>query len=222
MLALLLADSRLPVGSHAHSGGIEQAVDEGSVHDLASLEAFLTGRLSSAGTIEAHAASRACALFVEHPSNVGERISDLDAELDARIPSPAARATSRAQGASFLPVATRVLGSSELARIAAATRRDPHLPIAIGFAAGAARLSRADAASIACYHGISGCASAALRLLGLDPVDVATCVARMTVIAQELVVTAATTTGNLPASSSPLLDFLLERHDQRTERLFAS
>jgi urease accessory protein UreF len=34
---LLLADGRLPSGSHVHSGGIEAAVTDGRVHDHGSL-----------------------------------------------------------------------------------------------------------------------------------------------------------------------------------------
>jgi urease accessory protein len=40
---LLLADSRLPAGTHAHSGGLEAAVASGRVTDAVSLHAF-TGR----------------------------------------------------------------------------------------------------------------------------------------------------------------------------------
>jgi len=46
---LLLADSRLPAGTHAHSGGLEAAVGAGRVYDADSLHAFLLGRLTSVG-----------------------------------------------------------------------------------------------------------------------------------------------------------------------------
>ena len=47
--SLLLADARFPAGGHAHSGGVETAATAGTVTDLASLEAFLRGRLRTAG-----------------------------------------------------------------------------------------------------------------------------------------------------------------------------
>src|SRR5271163_4592270 len=59
--ALLLSDSRFPAGGHAHSGGVEPAVTAGSVSDLASLEAFLRGRLRTAGLVAAGLAAAACA-----------------------------------------------------------------------------------------------------------------------------------------------------------------
>src|SRR5580692_12662158 len=58
--ALLLSDSRFPAGGHAHSGGVEAAVTAGTVSDLASLEAFLRGRLRTAGLVAAALAAAAC------------------------------------------------------------------------------------------------------------------------------------------------------------------
>ena len=58
---LLLADGRLPAGGHAHSGGLEAAVAAGRVHDLATLEAFLRGRLATAGLVAAAFAAAAAA-----------------------------------------------------------------------------------------------------------------------------------------------------------------
>jgi urease accessory protein len=60
---LLLTDSRLPAGGHAHSGGVEAAVAKGRVHDVESLASFLSGRLATIGLVAAAfaaAASTAC------------------------------------------------------------------------------------------------------------------------------------------------------------------
>ncbi|MEU8166805.1 urease accessory UreF family protein [Micromonospora sp. NPDC049004] len=58
-LLLLLADGRFPAGAHAHSGGLEAAVAAGRVNDLASLESFLVGRLTTAGLVGAAFAAAA-------------------------------------------------------------------------------------------------------------------------------------------------------------------
>ncbi|HEX4292217.1 MAG TPA: urease accessory UreF family protein [Trebonia sp.] len=101
--ALLLSDSRFPAGGHAHSGGVEPAVTAGTVSDLASLEAFLRGRLRTAGLVAAGLAAAACACAaVRHGA---ERWDLLDAEADARTPSPAQRAASRRQGRALLRAA---------------------------------------------------------------------------------------------------------------------
>ncbi len=47
---LLLADGRFPAGGHAQSAGVESAVRIGDVCDLATLERYLHGRLSTTGS----------------------------------------------------------------------------------------------------------------------------------------------------------------------------
>ena len=42
---LLLADGRFPSGGHAHSCGMEEAVADGRVRDLSTLDGFLRGRM---------------------------------------------------------------------------------------------------------------------------------------------------------------------------------
>ena len=50
---LVLADSRLPAGGHTHSGGVEQAIATGVVHDPGSLAVFLLRRLATSGAVAA-------------------------------------------------------------------------------------------------------------------------------------------------------------------------
>jgi urease accessory protein len=57
---LLLADSRLPAGGHAHSGSMEAATVAGLVDDVDGLEGFLRGRLATAGVASAGLAATAC------------------------------------------------------------------------------------------------------------------------------------------------------------------
>lgn len=203
-LALLLADARFPSGGHAHSGGIEQACDEGLVTDLSSLADFLTGRLSTAGVLAAHAAALVCA----RPAP-WERV---DRALDARMTSPAARRVSRQQGAQLLRAA-RALWPLPTS--------DAHHAVALGLMASAAGLAPADAASIAAYGAVTGPASAALRLLGLDPSGVAGVVVALTPECDAVAAQAARL-GHLTAASAPIGDWLAEAHAERKERLFAS
>ncbi|MBL7619344.1 urease accessory protein, partial [Frankia sp. AgB1.8] len=94
---MVLADGRLPAGGHAHSGGMEAAIVDGGIRGLDDLAGFLRGRLTTAGLLSAAFAAAAC-----EASQDGELLAALDAELDARTPSPAQRDASRAQGRTLL------------------------------------------------------------------------------------------------------------------------
>ena len=213
---LLLADGRLPSGAHAHSGGLEAAVAAGRVAVLDSLTAFLHGRLATAGLVSAAFAAAACA------SSTVERLAELDDALDARTPSPAQRRASRQQGRALLRA-----GRAMWRHVVAPAAPDgPHQPVALGAVASAAGLTPADAATVACHGAVSGPASAAVRLLGLDPYGVHAVLAGL---AGEIDRTAELATtyaqgpvDDLPAASAPLLDIGAEVHASWEVRLFAS
>jgi urease accessory protein len=203
---LTLADSRLPAGGHTHSGGVEQAIAAGVVHDPGSLATFLRRRLATAGVVAAGLAAAACA---------GEDLAVLDAEADARTPSPALRAASRQQGRGLVRVGRRAWPSGAWDALPA----QPHHPVALGVAAAAGGLTPHDAAQAAAYLSVSGPATAAQRLLAMDPLTVAAVTARL---APEIDAVAGSATGGLPAATDPLLDLLAEVHAARTDRYFAS
>ncbi|MEV4574721.1 urease accessory UreF family protein [Nonomuraea jabiensis] len=290
---LLLADSRLPAGGHAHSGGTERAIASGAVFDVPSLARFLHGRLHTTGaltaTLTAAAHTHATTTFPPIPqppitpppatpattstpppaaappttsasdlppaapqspatnagpvtsppstaartstdagtradarpssnpepraaAEVGQPVSGspwvlLDAEVDARTAAPAQRDASRTQGRLLLRVARRVWPSPVLEELARAVP-SPHHPIALGAVAYAAGATAEEAAMAAAYHAISGPATAAVRLLGLDPVAVhgllADLTPDLTAIATEahLTVTKARSTAVADAESS--------------------
>src|SRR5690242_3753068 len=97
---LLLADGRFPDGAHAHSHGLEAAVETGRVHDTSSLADYVTGRLWTTGRTDAATARLATA---------GVDPGVLDAAWCVRTPSAVARATSRSLGRSLVRTAARVV-----------------------------------------------------------------------------------------------------------------
>lgn len=206
---LTLADSRLPAGGHAHSGGAEEACALGLIHDEPSLEAFLARRLTTAGRVAASLAAAAC----RNPSAAGM----LDVEAEARVPSPALRKASRAQGRGLVRVGRLAWPSETWDELPAA----PHHPVAIGVAAYAAGLSERDAATAAAYLAVSGPATAAQRLLGMDPMRVAAATARLAA-AVDALAAAAVADREPAAHTDPLLDLLAEQHATRREKYFAS
>ncbi|MFC4112955.1 urease accessory protein UreF [Nonomuraea zeae] len=227
---LLLSDSRLPAGGHAHSGGAEQAVASGAVHDVPSLAGFLHGRLRTAGAVTAALTAAACAAS----ARPGVAWGPLDAEVDARTAAPAQRTASRTQGRLLVRVACRIWPSAVLGELAR-TVPDPHHPIALGAAAHAAGATPEEAAMAAAYQAVSGPATAVVRLLGLDPVAVHALLARLTPELTAVAAEAGRAAANclpdpglpdawaaLPAYSAPALDLLAQRHARAEVRLFVS
>ncbi len=216
---LLLADGRLPSGGHAHSGGVEAAVGAGRVCDLSTLEDFLRGRLATVGLVGAAFAAVACAAAGPAADVPGRDLSELDAGLDARTPSPALRRASRTQGRALLR-AGRAMWTVP------AVPDTVHHPVALGIVAAAAGVSPEQAALAAAYGSVTGPAAAAVRLLALDPYGVQGVLARLASGCDRTAEVAATYVGHdvdeLPAASAPLLDISAEAHANWEVRHFAS
>ncbi|WP_436760638.1 urease accessory protein UreF [Streptosporangium sp. V21-05] len=275
---LLLADSRLPAGGHGHSGGAEEAVRIGAIHDLSGLAAFLRGRLATAGLVTAALAAAACELGAAHlsaslpppadgpPAEVPTRNGAapsltptkdpaltpahspapapangssphqetsrsewvrLDAEADARISSPAQREASRTQGRLLLRTSRRIWPSPVLDTLAGAVSQGVHHPLALGAVAAVAGCSPAEAALAAAYTSVTGPATAAVRLLGLDPVAVHRLLADLAPALERVAATVPTggsrgSWESLPAHAAPALDLLAEQHIRADLRLFVS
>jgi urease accessory protein len=230
-LLVLLGDGRLPTGGHVHSAGLEQARADGRLADLDDLERLLRRRLATAGRVAAAVAASAC----HDPHRHGV----LDVETDARTPSAPQREASRAQGRGMLRLAQAAwpggvvpggvvpggavpgdggLDWGELGR-------RPHQAVVLGCAARAGGLRPVDAATCAAHLAVTGPASAAQRLLALDPVAVAALTVRLASAVDAVVASLpdpATDPADLPSDSDPLSDLLAGRHALAPDRLFAS
>ncbi|MBN9798938.1 MULTISPECIES: urease accessory protein UreF [Pseudonocardia] len=222
LASLVLADARFPGGGHVHSGGLEEAAERGLVTDVASLHAFLRARLRTAGRVAACAAAAAA-----HPAG-RDRLGALDAALDARTPSLAQREASRVQGKAALRAARAAWPSPELDTLVAVDRR-PHHPLIVGVVVGVAGESPSDAARCVGYLAVSGPASAAVRLLGLDPFAVNAALVALdddlAVVVDEAADLAVGDPADLPAPGAPVLDLMAEshvHHHRERVRLFAS
>ncbi|HEX2774041.1 MAG TPA: urease accessory UreF family protein, partial [Micromonosporaceae bacterium] len=164
-------------------------------------------------------AGRVAAAFAAAACGATPDVVELDRGMDARIPSPVLRRASRAQGRALLRAA-RAMWPVD------AGKSDLHHPVALGVVAAAARLGPADAALAAAYGTVTGPASAAVRLLGLDPYAVHALLARLAPECDRMAADAAAHAGDpvdeLPADSAPLLDIGAEVHASWEVRLFAS
>jgi urease accessory protein len=154
-----------------------------------------------------------------------DAVRELDAGLDARTPSPALRRASRAQGRALLR-AGRAMWTLPAGQAYSANPDGPHQSVALGVVAAAAGLPPGHAALVAAYGSVSGSASAAVRVLGLDPYPVHGLLARLAAACDETADRAAHVAhlgvSDLPAASAPLLDISAEDHSAWEVRLFAS
>jgi urease accessory protein len=216
---LLLADGRLPAGGYAHSGGLEPAVTAGRVSDMAGLESFLIGRAETAGLIAAAFAAVACARAKRGDLPA---LATLEAELDARTPSPGLRKVSRDLGRQLRRAMNSIHPHPDFAALGPA----PHQPIVMGVAAAVLGLGPREAALAILHENNSGAAAAAAKVMRVDPFEVHAILARMTGRLDRLAGRAAEVAdappADLPAPGSPLADIAAEHHRRHDVRLFAS
>jgi urease accessory protein len=215
---IALADGRFPAGGHAHSGGMEAAVADGRVTGPNDLRRFLLGRLRTVGLVEAALAAATVARGPRPP------VADLAAEADARCASPALRAVNCTLGRQLLRSALVMWPDDPgLARALAA---GVPLAVAQGAVALAAGIDAADAAAVSAYQAVTGPATAAVRLLGIDPRMVHGIVVGLGDDMEDVAAAATAAAGDpldrLPGSSSTLLELAAERHARAEVRLFAS
>lgn len=210
---LLLADGRFPDGSHAHSFGMEAAVQAGRVRDPRTLHDYVEGRLWTTTRTDAAAAS----LAAEGTATLDE----IDAALVLRMPGAAQRAASRSLGRSLVRTADR-LWPRQAPRLV--DGRPPLQPVAFGAVAVLAGCSPVEAALCVTHSSAAALANAALRLLGLDPFSVAAVLAdlREAVGAVAASVTEVREPALLPHAATPFSEIDPELQLTIEPRLFGS
>jgi urease accessory protein len=196
-LTLLLADSRFPSGSYAHSLGLEQAVRDG----LRDVPAFLRAR-------QRHVAAADARFAVE-----AHRGHLLEEEWYMRTPSLVLRDAARRTGSQLLRSASAIWPVP--------VTKTPR-PLALGIVAAAAGVSEHDTALLALYDDAATVASAALKLLPLDPAHAARWLAELAPDMARAAARIAADDGPLPAPSAVAIELNAPIHLEQRERLFAS
>ncbi|WP_439028950.1 urease accessory protein UreF [Gordonia terrae] len=206
-MMLTLADSRLPVGGHVHSGGVEQAIADGFVRSASDLAAFLYRRVTTGALVAASVAAAVADGALD--------VTTAQRETDARTPSAAARKASLAQGRGMLRLARRMWPDADWS----AHRPTTHLPVISGSIGAASSLSGFHTALVLVYTAMSGSATAGQRLLALDPADVSIMIADLGAECERVAAQAAVGLADL---SDPVLDIFAERHERQPMPLFMS
>lgn len=232
----MLVDGRFPAGGHTNSAGVEAAVRIGDVHHDASLERYLRGRLATTGVVDAAFAAHTAGLRTEQHERPEQQerperpeqheVASIDGEYSARVMSPALRDASRRFGRQMLR-AGRVVWRSPLIDSLHGVHGGAHQPMVVGALVAAAGGTPVEAAATSMHHLSAAVTSAAIRLLGLDPMSVATVQARVGVetdrlIAGEVESWVGCSPAELPAGGGSLTEILGESHATWDARLFVA
>jgi urease accessory protein len=216
VIELMLSDGRTPTGGHAHSAGLEAAVDGGL--RAGDVPAFMRARLRTVGRCEAAIAAAAAIA-----SLLGELLA-LDLEAAARTPAEPFRGASRQLGRGLLRTACKWWPDNPLlAAYHAGSQLSPR-PVALGAVARAAGLSPVAAARLSLYDDAATVVTAAVKLLPLDAAVAGGWIVANAAELDRLAVSAAAAAaqGALPSTSTPLLDRRSLSHALTERRLFVS
>jgi urease accessory protein len=214
LLAMLLADARLPVAGHTQSGGLEPALRDG----LTDVPAYLRLRLQTVTRIEAGSA-----VVALHALRNGGPLQPVEAAWAARTPSAAMRRTSRVQARALLRLAQRLWPDDPAIRSVGSLVMPPR-PVALGAVAAAGTLSPRALARLVGYDDVQTVAAAALKLMPLDPADVTCWVRDVLGLVEAMAddVAGLIAHSDIPAAGAPVIDAWAEAHARTTRRLFSA
>jgi urease accessory protein len=222
---LQLADSALPIGSLAHSFGLESLVS-GNLLDTGRLPDFLHGYIEEAGLLEAVFCRAAFQLSKEPPTELDDRrwleLNDL---LSARKPARESRMGSASLGRNFLAAVCALEDLSILRLALQASRQSStliHHSVAFGIASGALGIGEERGVLAFLHQSAASLVSACQRLLPLGQ-------SRATSILWNLKRVILTTAERSSSHSfddacsfTPLLDWGAMEHPALSTRLFIS
>jgi urease accessory protein len=217
LVAMMLADGRLPTGGHTQSSGLEPAVKAGLADDgrrLQDVANYVRDRLRTVMRTEA-----GTAVVARHLTLHGGDPRTTEPYWAARTPSHVVRATSRRQGRAYLRLAERVWPE-----VLHHLPRDGEVPraVVLGVISGVTDLSAEQVARIVGFDDAQTVTAAALKLLPVDPIDAATWLheARHEIECMVDAVANLTDPTQIPADGAPLVDVYAQRHSTEKMRLF--
>jgi urease accessory protein len=212
-----------PVGAFAYSHGLEWAVEDGTVHDLASLVAWLDG-------VVRHGAGRSDMILLAHAwraVDAGDAAGLASvAELAAALqPTRERRLESVAQGEAFLKAVRQtwpLAGVESLADGLAAARLPAAYPVAVGAISAAHALALPATISATLTAFVANLSSAAVRLVPLGQTDGQRAVATLMPVVITVAAEAEGATLDDLGGASLRADIASARHETQYTRLFRS
>lgn len=222
---LHLADSALPIGSLAHSFGLETLVSA-ALLQVGDLPEFLRGHLQEAGTLEAVACREAFHLArVEDNEFEAGRWVEINDCLSALKPARESRMASATLGRNFLHAVLGVENSRVLREAREASLESGsliHQSAAFGLVSGALRFEETRAV-LAYLHQMSACIlSACQRMMPLGQIEATRILWNLKPAIVEAAADSASLTLETVSCTMPLLDWGAMEHPALATRLFVS
>lgn len=216
--SMLLADGRLPTGGHAHSSGLEPALAGGLLQSQ--VPDFIRGRLETVGLVEA-AATVVTRRWAVSEGSAGE-LEDISRELLARTPSAPLREASIQLGRGLARLASRLWPQHPAVQMLMALPGHPMRPLALGVFTAASGMDDLQAARSCLYDDAQTVASAALKLLPVDPAEPVEWLLRAAPTIETVAAAAVAVEGvaDIPATTGPLVEQWSLEHHARSRRIF--
>ncbi|MFE5786799.1 urease accessory protein UreF [Rhodococcus erythropolis] len=216
--SMLLADGRLPTGGHAHSSGLEPALAGGLLQSQ--VPDFIRGRLETVGLVEA-AAAVVTRRWAVSAGGAGE-LEDISRELLARTPSAPLREASIQLGRGLARLASRLWPQHPAVQMLMALPGHPMRPLALGVFTAISGMDDLQAARSCLYDDAQTVASAALKLLPVDPAEPVEWLLRAASTIETVAAAAVAVEGvtDIPATTGPLVEQWSLEHHARSRRIF--
>jgi urease accessory protein len=208
-LVLQLADSALPAGGFAHSGGLEAAWQMGEIPDRQSLAPFLEASLRQAST--------ASLPFVMAAHREPAALPDLDAHCDAWISNHVSNRASRLQGRAFWTAITHAFLPDS-----PPPPQPGHFAPAFGVLLSWLKLPAETTAHLFLFQHLRSLISAAVRLGIMGPLEAQGVQFRLGETVATLAAQAQQFSLDDLAQTAPLLDLFQGSQDRLYSRLFQS
>ena len=217
-LVLQLADSGFPVGSFAHSSGLEAALQLGEAGATReSLHWFCFELVNQT--------AYAALPYVNSTHAAPLRLPELDERCDAFLSNHVANRASRVQGRAFLATCCRAFELPELDALKLAARERKlasHFAPVFGAVCNALRIGITDTRQLFMFLAIRGTLSAAVRLNAIGSYDAQQMqIALIPEMDRALDATALLDAADA-AQTAPLLELFQMSHDRLYSRLFQS
>ena len=211
---LQLSDPALPIGSYAHSGGLETYVQEGVVHDAVSARHFVQEMLranlfytDAALVALAHEAAENREMAVEPTA-----LEELDALCEAVKLPKEMREASRKLGGRLLKIFGPITGTPAIT----------HYPVVFGYCAASLNIPRRETLTGFYYNAAAGMVTNCVKLIPLGQQEGQTLLLSLHPLIGELTEKGLQPDRTLIGRSCVALDIRCMQHEQLYSRLYMS